>query len=125
MKVYRIQKEDNYSMFGEGAYRNSHTIGEELCNAHCIDSHPPAWRDIDNFTTDMFLACPSYKALTWWFDGYMDDLLKAGFSVVEYEVKRVCESKSGKQVGILKEDVLSKTIICGGVNKINLNLELV
>lgn len=103
VKIYR------YELNNEGPYACYKTFVEDkdffnefkqrLFKAHSgSDMHPCVRKDLDEYIqTNQFCACESRELLAQWFDGFVDDMLLLGFSLVEIEVKDILKTKSGLQ----------------------------
>lgn len=89
MLVYRFENDRGF-----GPYTSRGCCGpeqfalqSELCEAHCDSYHPPIWEGVRGFKSgDMFCGCPSLDSLKVWFDGFVERLFEAGYSICCYEV---------------------------------------
>lgn len=119
-KVYRYEyTKDSYV---SGPYNNNvlGDINEEfeifrskLIQKHGNNENYPGIRvDCNEFMAGRDLcACKSIEQLKDWFDGFNEELFKFGFNLVEYTVKMLYETKSGRQCAFAIEDVIEKKIL--------------
>lgn len=111
MKVYRIEN----PITGIGPYNDSMGNDElikELREAHNGDwMHPILRADCGTWYSPRpyLSACPSIDKLKEWFDGFLPKMQKAGYKIYQISVCRGWKkSKSGYQIGILPEYIVSK-----------------
>jgi len=125
--VYRLENNNNNNnKIGLGPYQDS-SISIPLHDLHDfsikdIYGNPkyPASRDFDysgNFNSvyiehNEYFACPSLNKLIEWFDIHIIDLIKLNnYEIVEYHVKSILISYTGKQCIFIDDNVIDKKTI--------------
>ena len=119
--IYRLER-DNGEPVGFGPYNGDCDLNviDRLHDAHDFDDdgRPNVREDFHSqggikFSElmEMYCACPTLDYLLWWFEGFVDELLDAGFNVVEYVVQDCLEGASGKQVMFHPDKIVSARVI--------------
>lgn len=77
------------------------------------DRHPCIRVDVDAdvLSKSLYCACETLEQLNAWFDGFKDDLLLLGFTLVEIEVNEIVKTKSGLQCLFNPKNILAKKVL--------------
>lgn len=121
-KVYRYEFEIEASEFNYGPYSCTTFLGcddpyrrirSRLVSKHGNDFvYPSARTDIKGFVDGThYCGCDTLEGLKKWFSGFNKAFIKHGFNLVEYEVKAMLMSKSGKQVGFDPANIISRKVL--------------
>ncbi len=122
-RIYRLEISNKLidgTLIGRGVYVNcpfSSEILNDMYNKHRNNITNPGMRDdfpLDELNDSLYnysCACLTLKQLKTWFDGFLEELIKLGCDIVEYEVSNVVKGISNKQCFFKNDNIISKKII--------------
>jgi hypothetical protein len=90
MKVYRIENEK-----GIGPFRGSRLPLSDACQRH---PGPTSWGVYPKFGPEDKFAFTRLDTLEFVFEGCMDELSEAGFTIVELDVEPLCEGPQNQVI---------------------------
>jgi len=64
-----------------------------------------------DFNENILCGCLTLEDIDYWFGSFLNDIYKNDFMLVNYKVTSIIETKSKKQVGFYKKDILNKNYI--------------
>jgi hypothetical protein len=109
VRIFRLEKD------GEGPYTGAFKSSMDMAREHSeCDEYGyrirPAATDFGydsySFPAHLKFACDSLEKLLWWFDGWMNQIIREGFKINEYEIEKrfVIKGNSDKQVVFNKDN---------------------
>lgn len=80
------------------------------------NNHPNIWCDMEGLVHDdeiskFYCGCPNLDILKEWFSGYVANLLRNEYQVVEYKVKQSVLGWSGRQSFFKPSEIISKKVV--------------
>lgn len=122
-KVYRLEKpfksffsgKDHGNKVYKGAYNARTSFSHYICTMHCGDSHPSKYQDFDAheifINSSYYFACTTPYKLNRWFESLLERAYDSNMVISEYTVSSRVLSKSRRQCGFRKSDVISKKVL--------------
>jgi hypothetical protein len=118
--VYRIEhKNSGLGIFSHKENDEYHFLVDNLSSYYeelRSETKEKIYRTIGNdltvdFNENILCGCLTLEDIDYWFGPFLNDIYKNDFMLVNYKVTYIIETKSKKQVGFYKKDILNKNYI--------------
>jgi hypothetical protein len=124
-RLYRLENGQGLGPYN-ASFRQTEAVDGFLNDRRKHLAHQPSVRyDVVGFKPGMLSSFKSLSQFKKWFDEphVLEDLYKAGFSLVVYTVAKENVRYGKKQTGFYFEDVIKRTVIRQGANPIPVDVD--
>ncbi len=115
--VYRIEhKNSGLGIFSHKENNEYHFLADNLNSYYeklRSKTKEKIYRTIGNdltvdFDENILCGCLTFEDIEYWFGPFLNNIYKSNFILVKYKVSSIIETKSNKQVGFYKKDILQQ-----------------